>query len=73
MVLFFTKIDNWRLVEMVKVERITKTFENRRKRVIAVDSLSFNAEPGSIYGLLGPNGAGKTTTLRIISTLLKAR
>ena len=56
---------------MVKVERITKTFENRRKKVTAVDSLSFVAEPGSIYGLLGPNGAGKTTTLRIISTLLK--
>ncbi|MGC9322015.1 MAG: ABC transporter ATP-binding protein [Kosmotogaceae bacterium] len=56
---------------MVKVERITKTFESRRKKVLAVDSLSFSAEPKSIFGLLGPNGAGKTTTLRIISTLLK--
>ncbi|OLC23840.1 MAG: hypothetical protein AUH40_10200 [Chloroflexi bacterium 13_1_40CM_65_17] len=32
--------------------------------------ISFQAQPGEIFGLLGPNGAGKTTTLRIISTLL---
>ncbi len=38
---------------------------------MAVDSISFDALPGQIFGLLGPNGAGKTTVLRILSTLLK--
>ncbi len=32
--------------------------------------ISFEAQPGEIFGLLGPNGAGKTTTLRLIATLL---
>jgi len=39
--------------------------------VRAVDGLSFEVEPGEIYGLLGPNGAGKTTAMRLLSALLR--
>ncbi len=38
---------------------------------VALDRLSFRADPGEVFGLLGPNGAGKTTALRILGTLLK--
>ncbi len=37
--------------------------------VVAVKDVSFEVEPGEIFGLLGPNGAGKTTTLRALCTL----
>ncbi len=37
---------------------------------VAVDHLSFNVQPGEIFGLLGRNGAGKTTTFRMIMGLL---
>lgn len=46
--------------------------QNLKKRygsVEAVKDVSFQVEPGEIFGLLGPNGAGKTTTLRILCTL----
>jgi ABC-2 type transport system ATP-binding protein len=46
--------------------------ENLKKRygtVEAVKDVSFQVEPGEIFGLLGPNGAGKTTTLRALCTL----
>lgn len=46
--------------------------ENLQKRygeVEAVKNVSFQIEPGEIFGLLGPNGAGKTTTLRVLCTL----
>jgi ABC-2 type transport system ATP-binding protein len=33
---------------------------------LAVDDLSFRAEPGTVTGFLGPNGAGKSTTMRMI-------
>jgi ABC-2 type transport system ATP-binding protein len=32
---------------------------------VAVDDLSFRAEPGQVTGFLGPNGSGKSTTLRM--------
>ncbi len=38
--------------------------------VVAVDAVSFVAEPGSVVGLIGANGSGKTTTLDAISGLV---
>src|SRR5579872_6462258 len=32
----------------------------------AVDSVSFDVQPGRIVGLIGPNGAGKTTVIKAI-------
>lgn len=51
----------------------TVLIENLQKRygsVEAVKNVSFEIEPGEIFGLLGPNGAGKTTTLRALCTLI---
>lgn len=36
----------------------------------AVRGLSFEIQPGEVFGLLGPNGAGKTTTISVIATQL---
>jgi ABC-2 type transport system ATP-binding protein len=51
----------------VVVEDLTKTYP----RVKAVDGVSFDVDPGEIFGLLGPNGAGKTTTIRMLLTLIR--
>ena len=37
---------------------------------LAFDDVSFDIEPGEVFGFLGPNGAGKTTTVRTLGTLL---
>lgn len=57
---------------MIVVRDLTKNYPDLQLGEIeAVKGLSFQAQPGEVYGLLGPNGAGKTTVLRIISTMLK--
>jgi ABC-2 type transport system ATP-binding protein len=38
--------------------------------VEAVRGISFEVQPGELFGLLGPNGAGKTTTIKMLITLL---
>lgn len=49
----------------VLIEKLQKCYG----AVEAVKDVSFQIEPGEIFGLLGPNGAGKTTTLRCLCTL----
>ncbi len=51
---------------MIQVRELRKTFDT----VTAVDGISFEVNPGEIFGLLGPNGAGKTTTISCCSGLL---
>lgn len=48
---------------------LVQNLQKRYGSVEAVKDVSFQIEPGEIFGLLGPNGAGKTTTLRILCTL----
>src|SRR5512145_2005728 len=52
---------------MIEVRSLTKRFGS----TLAVDDLSFTAQPGTITGFLGPNGAGKSTTLRAILGLVR--
>ena len=40
--------------------------------VAAVDGMTFDLDPGRIYGLLGPNGSGKTTLIRLLTGMTKA-
>ena len=47
----------------LEVANVTKSYAS----TVAVDDVSFAAQPGRILGLLGPNGAGKTSTIRMIT------
>jgi len=50
----------------IRLSNIGKSY----KKVKAVQNISFNVEPGELFGLIGPDGAGKTTIFRILTTLL---
>ncbi|WP_062014546.1 ABC transporter ATP-binding protein [Aureimonas sp. AU4] len=49
----------------VRFEAVEKRFGS----VVAIRSLSFGIEPGTLVTLLGPSGCGKTTTLRMLAGL----
>ena len=42
-----------------------------RRKIIAVDNISFTIQEGEIVGLLGPNGAGKSTTMNMITGFIE--
>jgi len=54
------------LTPTVEVRGIRKAYDGH----VAVDDLSMEVPPGTVFGLLGQNGAGKTTTLRMIMDIL---
>ncbi len=51
----------------IEVQSLKKTYGT----VQALNGVSFEVEPGTIFGLIGPDGAGKTSLIRILATLLK--
>lgn len=50
------------MTNTISVQHVSKYFGD----FMAVNDLSLEVPPGTIFGLLGPNGAGKTTTIRMI-------
>jgi len=52
---------------VIRTEGLSKKYGSN----LAVDGVTINVAPGSVYGLVGPNGAGKTTILGILAGLRK--
>lgn len=52
-------------------EALSHTFAGSSGEVVALDGVSFRAEPGELICVVGPSGCGKTTLLRIIAGLLR--
>jgi ABC-2 type transport system ATP-binding protein len=50
---------------VIEVRQLRKRYGD----TVAVDDISFEVQPGEIFGILGPNGAGKTTTVECIEGL----
>ena len=57
---------------MLELLQVSKTFEARDRRVVALQDVSLSVREGEFLSLLGPSGCGKTTLLRIIDGLTEA-
>jgi ABC-2 type transport system ATP-binding protein len=51
----------------IEVRHLTRRFG----AFVAVDDVTFDVQPGEIFGFLGSNGAGKSTTIRMLCGLLR--
>ena len=57
----------------VHIANVFKTYNPGlfKKKVRAVNELSFEIHQGEVFGLIGPNGAGKSTTIRMLLGLIR--
>ena len=55
-------------IPLIQVSDLRKTY---RKRFRALDGVSLEVGPGTVFGLLGPNGAGKTTLIKVLLGLVR--
>ena len=53
------------MTPLIDVKNLTVTYGS----FVAVDSISFSVDKGSLFAFLGPNGAGKSTTISVVTTL----
>lgn len=56
----------------VSCRNVSKSYGVWRRKIQALDNISFDVNRGEIYGIIGPDGAGKTTLFRILTTLILA-
>lgn len=56
----------------VSFQQVSKTYPTSRGDLHALQSVSFDIEPGEFFGLLGPNGAGKTTLISVLAGLARS-
>jgi len=55
------------MMSLLRVDGLEKKFGG----VSAVEDLSFDIAPGTVYSIIGPNGAGKTTLLNLLTGVYK--
>ena len=55
-------------MSVLVLDEVWKRFGDK----VALSGVSFDVQPGEVFGLLGPNGAGKTTSIRIVMDIVRA-
>lgn len=55
--------------ELVKLNRISKTFYSMNGETNVISNVSFSIDENEIVSIIGPSGCGKSTILNIISSL----
>lgn len=56
---------------MIKLQNVTKTFQQGNRSIQALNNVSLTVPAGQIFGVIGASGAGKSTLIRCVNLLEK--
>ena len=56
---------------LIKIQNLTKQFENNNSVIKVLKDINLNLESGKIVALVGPSGSGKSTFLHLLALLDK--
>lgn len=63
------KIEARMATSTIYTNGITKTYESKKGKTVAIDNVSFDIQQNEFVSIVGPSGCGKSTLLRIIAGL----
>lgn len=56
---------------LIELKNVSKVYEKKDEKIIALDDISYNFESGKFYAITGHSGSGKSTLINILGTLDK--
>lgn len=56
---------------LIKVDNLSVTYQKRKNKVKALESLNFEVYEGEVVGIIGASGSGKTTLGKVIGGILE--
>ena len=60
---------NGKVMEILRVEHLKKTYGEGENAVHALDDVSFSVDKGEFTAIIGPSGSGKSTLLHILGAV----
>ncbi len=56
---------------ILECKNLTKVYSVKKRKIIALNNISFKIPKGVVFGIIGPNGSGKTTLFKILLGFIK--